>query len=377
MDLRKETKGLRTWVEIDQSAIRHNFFEFHKLVPKNCKKMAVVKSNAYGHGIRGCGRLFEKLGADFLGVDSITEALALRGEGIKTPILILGYTLPERLADASQNNIAITVSNFETIKAILKSKTPLTIHIKIDTGMHRQGFLLESLEKAIKKILKNDSIKIEGIYSHFAAAKLGRFRKETERQITVFERACAVLRGMKIDVIRHIAASSGTLNYPESHFDMVRIGIGNYGLWPVEEIHNRMKDRATLEPALSWRSIIAEIKEAKKGEGIGYDLTDRLKRNSTIAIIPIGYWHGFKRCLSSRGQVLIRGKKARVLGRVCMDMFVIDVTDIKGAKVGDMVTLIGKDGNSTISAEDFANLCKTSNYETVTQLNPLMKRIYI
>jgi len=224
--------------------------------------------------------------------------------------------------------------------------------------------------------LKN--IEVTGIFTHFAAAKNPAFPAETNKQIAQFEEACAISKKYFGDgLIKHAAATAGTLLFPKSHFDMVRIGIGLYGLWTSKESKFYMESKMELKPALSWKTIIAEVKNLKAGECVSYDLTEKLLVDSKIAILPIGYWNGFRRSLSSIGHVLIHGQRAKVLGRVTMDMIIVDVTNIANVKSGDEVTLIGRDGDLQITADEIASLCDTSNYEIVTQLNPLMRRTYI
>lgn len=369
--------SLRTWVEVDKKALKNNYNAFRGLISKNCKLMAVVKSNAYGHGLIDYSILMQELGADFFGVDSITEALTLRKNGIKKPILVLGYTMPENFDEASKNNISLTISSFESLKSIKKYDKPLNIHLKIDTGMHRQGFQLDEIERAVKYIKdRSASINIEGVYTHFAAAKNPSFPLETNKQIKQFEEALKIIESYGFKPIKHAAATSGAIVFPKSHFDMVRIGIGMMGLWPSYETKACFEKRIKLEPVLCWKTIISEIKEIKKGESIGYDFTETLGSDSTIAILPIGYWHGYRRDLSSIGHVLVKGKRAKILGRVSMDMIVIDITGIKGVKVCDEVILIGADGKEEVSAYEIALLGDTSWYETITQINPLIKRIY-
>ncbi|MFA7253083.1 MAG: alanine racemase [Patescibacteria group bacterium] len=383
--VKKEIYGLRTWVEIDTEALSHNFQEFKKIISSNCKLMAVAKSNAYGHGLVDYSKTMEKLGADWIGVDSITEALRLRREGVKAPILVLGFTLSENFEDAFQGNISITVSNFALLESIKKFLQTIEgadgtlvfkLHIKIDTGMHRQGFQLDQVDDLIKEIRKIRGIEIEGLYTHFAAAKNPAFPDETNEQMKNFEIVCAKFKQAGIDPIKHAAATSGAIVFPKSHFDMVRIGIGMMGLWPAIEVQVSADDKMKLIPALSWKTIVAEVKEIKKGERVSYNFTETLSRDSKIAILPIGYWHGFRRNLSSIGQVIINGRRARVLGRVTMDMIVVDVTDIKGIEAGSDVILIGRDGGDEITAYEMAKLSDTSWYETITCLNPLIKRVY-
>ncbi len=361
--------------------------------------MAVVKSNAYGHGLVDFSREMERLGADFIGVDSMTEARALRREGVTLPILVLGYTMPELFAEAARDNISLTVSTFETLDALRKvcrSQTstgksdfyklpPFKIHIKVDTGMHRQGFMLHDL----KKVMKNfqfprlpiggqaiSNFQMEGLYTHFASAKNPAFPKDTRDQIAEFRKWIAAFRKAGHHPIVHAAATGAALLYPESHFDMVRIGIGLYGLWPAVEVREYLKDRVILKPALLWKSFITEVKRLPQGSRVGYDLTEELRQSSTVAVVPVGYWHGFPRALSSIGRVTVRGAECRVLGRVSMDMLSIDVSGVQKPKVGDEVIVMGGADSKPVSAASLARSLDASWYEVITRLNPLIKRIY-
>ena len=275
-------KGLRTWIEINKSAAENNYKIFRKLTrqpaAKNCLLMAVVKSNAYGHGLVDFSRLMQKLGADWFGVDSVVEALALRKAGIKKNILVLGYTLPERLKEAAKNNINLTISGPSHLQSIgIASRQfprPLKIHLKIDTGMRRQGFQVAELAKAANLLGKmKNKIKVEGLYTHFAAAKNPSFPADTLKQINLFEEAIKILKSFGFNPIKHAAATSGTIIFPQSHYDMARIGIGLYGLWPSKETQAAFSDKINLKPVLTWKTIIGEIKNAAKGDRIGYDFT--------------------------------------------------------------------------------------------------------
>ncbi len=365
--------GLRTWIEIDRKAIRHNYKIFRSLIKKDCKLMAVVKSNAYGHSLSDFSREMEKLGADWLGVDSIVEAEALRKEKIKTPILVLGHTLPKKISAAAKNNVSLTISNFEKLRALLKIDKPIKIHLKIDTGMHRQGFFVPELKKVVQILRENKNIKTEGMYTHFSSAKNPAFPHETLKQISQFKEAIKILETAGFNPIKHAAATSGAINFPQSHFDMIRVGIGLYGMWPSKETREAFKDKIKLKPVLSWKTVVCEIKNLSKGGRIGYDLTETVNKNSKIAILPIGYWHGYPRALSSIGRVLIREKEAKILGRISMDMIVVNITEIKNARIGDEAILVGE----KITADNLACLTDTINYEITTRINPLIKRVYI
>ncbi len=372
-----ETKGLRTWIEIDRAAIAHNYSLLRSLLSPKTKFMAVVKSNAYGHNFIDFSKEIAKLGADWLGVDSIVEGLALRKEGIKNPILVLGYTLPERLAEAAEAHISLTVSTFETLEAISKLDTALSIHIKVDTGMHRQGFQAEQMQEVISTLTSLPKhISVEGLFTHFAAAKNPGTTEKTLAQIAEFEMWQKAFGDAGFSPLIHASASAGAMVYPQAHFDMVRFGIAMYGVWPSSEVKGSEKGM-DLKPILSWKTIIGEIKNVKKGEGVGYDFTNILKRDSKLAICPIGYWHGLPRSVSNNGSVLVCGARAPITGRVSMDMITIDVTDIPDAKVGSVVTIIGRDGGEEIRADKIADPERTSEYEIITRINPLIKRIFV
>ena len=370
---------MRTWIEIDKKAIAHNYRLFRKFIGSKVRLMGVVKSNAYGHNLIEFSQELEHLGVDWFGVDSITEALTLREEKIKKPILVLGHVLPGMFEEARKKDISVTISNFAILQVVFKlpkNKIQLKVHIKVDTGMHRQGFQLYEQKELLEALKKNKTIQIEGLYTHFAEAKNPRSGDATRRQIKEFEEWTKAFHEAGFDPIVHASATGGALLYPKAHFGMVRVGIGLYGLWPSGEAEQYLSHRLTLKPTLSWKAVVSEIKDVKKGERVGYDFTEMLMRNTRLAVVPIGYWHGFPRLLSARGRVLIHGKPARVVGRVSMDMIVVDVTDIPQAKVGDIATIIGRDGKEVIKAGELASYAATTHYEIVTRLNPLMKKFY-
>ena len=388
-----KSRTVRTWIEIDRDALRHNVGEFFRIIPARTRLMAVIKSNAYGHGLvttaQELTRMPKFAQRGWLGVDSITEALRLRREGMQNPILVLGFTLPCRIEDAAREHISISISNFDTLKALIAARNRPSIHLKIDTGMHRQGFLGSDIHKLIRMLKKND-IHPEGIFTHFASVKDQMYPTYANEQLERFNTIIAeIQRAGFPDVICHAAATAGTLLVPDAHLDMVRIGMGLYGYWPSLEAkaahtvsQKKMlriikKKPIMLKPVLMWKTVVAETKRIPSGSYIGYDLTERTSRNTIIAVLPIGYWHGYDRGLSSTGQMLVRGAIARVLGRVSMDMIVIDVTDIPRVRVGDEITIIGIQGKETISAEDISRMISTSPYEFLTRINPLIKRIVV
>ncbi|MDP3772486.1 MAG: alanine racemase [bacterium] len=389
---------LRTWVEIDKKALHGNVEQFFGIIPPTTRFMAVVKSNAYGHGLSLVAKQLAelqiknyelKIGKSpsenrnsrlWFGVDSITEALRLRREGTTVPILVLGYILPSRIPEVVVGGITLTISQFENLKVIAALKNRPVIHLKIDTGMHRQGFFPSEVPQLIRFLKKHD-IRPEGIFTHFAAAKDPTSPAYTLRQFKAFMKVVGQFEEAGYHgLIRHAAASGATLLFPETHLDMVRVGMAMYGSLPSREAEwSEIAERVSLKPVLAWKTVVGEVKTIPSGSFIGYDGTERTVRKTRMAVIPIGYWHGYDRGLSSVGEVLVRGRRARVLGRVSMDMIVVDVTGIIGVQVGDEAVLIGADTvrHEQITAEELAQKINTTAYEILTRVNPLIKRIVV
>lgn len=406
----KVLAGKRTWIEIDSRAARRNYDTFRKLIGRKTKLWAVVKSNAYGHGLMLFSKLMQKFGVDGFCVDSLVEGLRLRKEGIKKPILVLGPTLPALYADAAKNNITITISNFDALKALTmfvdKKSTKKNgdtsgknngnaggnrvpeFHIKVDTGMHRQGFYMGDLPKVIRLLGQRSTVppspglrragkgQLFGIYTHFASAKDINYPTYTERQFAEFQKAVKLFEkaGYK-NLVKHVAATGGTLLDPKYHLDAVRVGIGLYGLWPSKELETQLGGRVRLHPILRWRAVVSEVKRLEKGDYVGYDLVERAPEAIKMGVVPVGYWHGFPRSLSGVGEVIVSGHRARVLGRVSMDL--VTVRLLKNGKPGDVVTLIGRDGDEELLATEVARRAGTIHYELVTRLNPLIERIIV
>jgi len=360
----------KVWLEIDEKAVAHNIKVFRQIIGEKIGLWSVVKSNAYGHGLVLFSKLAEE-GVDGFCVDSVVEGLKLRREGIKKPILVLGPTLPPLYSIAKKFNITISISNIEGLKALTLAKNKPNFHLKIDTGMHRQGFYPEEINKIIR-LLGNWKLKIgnspKGIYSHFASAKDINYPSFNELQFSKLQIANSKLEGAGFkNLKKHISATAGTLINPKYHLDMIRIGIGLYGLWPSKELEIQLGDKIKLKPALAWFALISEIKKVKKGDYIGYDLTERIHKDGKIAIVPIGYWHGLPRSLSSIGEVWVKNQPARIMGRVSMDLIVIDILNIN-CKVGDEVE---------IKPMEIAQKTNSSHYEIITRINPLIKKIAV
>jgi alanine racemase len=371
---------LRTWIEVDTKALAHNYRLFRKLLPPGCRLMAVAKSNAYGHGLYDNAPVMERLGVDWLGVDSIVEGVTLREIGVAKPILVLGYTLPARFKEAVNHHISLTVSSFESLRALLDFRKAgrVKLHVKIDTGLHRQGFFPAEVSRVIRMLGKNPRhLEIEGVYTHFAKAKDPQDRAYTLGQVDQFGTALAAFRKAGFAPLGHACATAGMFDHFDAFFDMARIGIGLMGLWPSLEMKAALEKAYVLKPALSWRTIVSEIKKLPAGAGVSYELTETLRRDSKVGVCPIGYWHGFPRSLSRVGEVLVRGRRARVLGLVTMDMIVVDFTDIPRVSVGDIVTLIGRDRKDEVTAYEMAQKAGVSYYELLTRLNPLIQKYYL
>ena len=365
-------------VEVSRLALAHNARTLKQLI--GGRSLAVVlKSNAYGHGLREVGKIADELDSiDCLVVDSIVEARMLRGIGVRKPILIIGYVPKSRLQELTRlRSVTLVVTSLDQVRDVVRLvHRPLSVHIKVDTGMHRQGFYQDDLQKVLDFINKNKNIILEGSYTHFAAAKNPAFPQETKKQLASFQNWIKILIGKGYKPICHAAATAGAILYPDAHLNMVRVGIGLYGLWPSKEAKAFALERLKLKPVMQWKTIISEIKNVSKGEQIGYDFTESVDQNSKIAILPVGYWHGYPRSLSSIGHVLVGGKRCKILGRISMDMTIINISDVPGAKVSDAVCLLGKSGQEEISADDLAYLADTINYEIVTRINPLIKKMY-
>lgn len=376
----QSAESYRTWIEINKNAVKNNYGIFREIVEPSTKLWAVVKSNAYGHGLSVFSRLINEFGVDGFCVDSLLEGLKLRKDKIHKPILVLGPTLYNLFDLAWKKKITLTVSNFESLKELGRLKLKPKFHIKIDTGMSRQGFLMEDVPRVINLIKKSElnlAQSFSGIYTHFASAKDVNYPTYTELQFDSFKKISNLFERAGFENLeKHVAATGATLIDKKYHLDAVRVGIGLYGLWPSKELEIQLASAIKLQPILSWRTLVSEVKNIKQGSFIGYDLVEKTDRPIKIAVLPFGYWHGFPRNLSGIGEILIKGKRCRVLGRVSMDLIVIDVTGVD-AQVGDYATIIGMDLKESILASEISSKIQASYYEFVTRLNPLIKRVVV
>ena len=374
-------------VEISKNALSHNIKLFRKIIGPKTVLGVSVKANAYGHGLIESSRIMLKSGADWLCVNDIFEARLLRAAKINSPIYVMGYILKKDLEEAVMLKCRLIAYNKETVESVAlaarKLKTKARLHLKIETGNYRQGIALEDILDFAKYTLKFPEIIIEGIATHFANIEDGDpdHNSYARRQMKKFKAAIETLEAGGIHIpLQHCANSAATLLFPETHFSMVRTGIAAYGLWPSKEIKAAAKAHHPsykLMPVLSWKSRIAQIKEVPKGESVGYGRAFYAARKMKIAIIPVGYYDGYDRGFSNKSDVLIRGKPARVCGRVCMNIIMVDVTEIPDARLEDEVTLIGKDGREEITAEYLAELIGTINYEITTRISESIPRIIV
>ena len=369
-----KTEYYRTFAEISLDAIESNLLSLKRKLKPGVLTLAIVKADAYGHGAVGVSRAIQDK-VDYFGIAELMEAVELREAGVEKPILVLSYTSPYLYELLIKNELTQTIFNYddavELSKAAVRLNKIARVHIAVDTGMSRIGFFCnsESVE-IVKRINDLPNIYIEGIFSHYACADC-QDKSTTIKQTETFKDFIKSLedRGMVIP-IKHMSNSAGTLVCDEQ-FDMVRMGIVLYGLYPDECVNDGSVE---LRPAMKVVSHVVHVKEVPAGSGVSYGHTYFTKEKTRIATVCIGYADGYSRSLSNIGRVLINGQYAKVIGRVCMDQLMVDVTNLTNVKVGDEVTVLGKDGENEITAEELAELTNTINYEVVCQFQ---KRVTI
>ncbi len=368
------------WAEIDLSAIEHNLRVISSIISPKTKVMAVVKADGYGHGAVPISKFLLNKGIEFFGVARIEEAIELREGGISVPILILGYTPFDQIKEAIEYNLIQTLYTKEQARDFAnvckKMGKRLKCHIKVDTGMGRLGFVAISqntINKTVEDIEEIKRIKeldVEGIFTHFAKADSD--KEYTELQLRRFLDLLDRLekRGITFS-IRHAANSAGLIHFPKAHLDMVRPGIMLYGVYPSQE----SKKLIRLKQVMTLKAKVAMVKEVGPGFCVSYGSTYATSSSTKLATVSIGYGDGYPRALSSKGKMLIKGKKVKVVGRVCMDYTVVDVGDLD-VKIGDEVIVFGEDGCENISVEEIAKQCNTIGYEILTGITKRVKRLY-
>lgn len=400
-DLQTPSTDLLVWVEVDLQAIARNFMHLQEMVAPSTL-VPVVKSNAYGHGLLPVARTVVGDGAKVLGVATMEEAVALREGGIGADIVVLGPTVPVQAALAIRHRIIVAVFDLESARRMSEIATEqggrLRVHAKVDTGLGRLSVTPDHAVSFVQALRALEGLDVEGVYSHLADAE-GIDQSMTLKQHANFKRVLDDLRSMDLAPrIKHIAGSAAGMLMPELRYDWVRAGISLYGLWPSEEtrllmiaaahhLPNILHDAEVqargvkllasfLRPALQFKTRIAQVKEVPAGWSVGYGCAYRTTRPTMVAVLPVGYADGYDRHLSNKGQVLVRGRRAPVIGRICMNLTMVDVTDVPGAAHDDEVVLIGVQGGEEISAEHVAEAVGTINYEIVTRIRWDLPRLY-
>ena len=369
---------LRTYVKVDLNAIEHNINEVRKLIDNNVKVMAVIKADGYGHGAAVIGN-FLKEKVDYFGVATIEEAIELRKNNIDIPILILGYTSYKQYEDLIKYDITQTVYNLEMVEKLEECAARFNhiakIHLALETGMNRIG--VEPNERSIeniKKIMKMDNIFVEGTFTHFSCAD-ERDKSYAKIQMKKYDEFIGKLENNNINIpIKHMCNSAGIMEFDNHRFEMVRSGIITYGLYPSDEVN---KSALKLKSALEWKAHVINISEVSEGCGVSYGKTYVTKGNTRIATISVGYADGYMRGLSSKGKVLIHGQYAPIIGRICMDQMMVDITHLENVQIEDEVTLVGTDRENKITAEELAEMAGSFNYEFVCGIGKRVTRTYI
>ncbi len=369
----------RVTAEIDLDAVAYNIKNIRKKVKKETMIMGVVKADAYGHGAVEVSKVLLYNGADWLGVAMIDEAVQLRKNNIMVPILILGYTPEAEIEDVVRYDIIQTVFSYEMAKMVSDAAVKLgktaKIHIKVDTGMGRIGFIPEeNIGDEVLKISKLPNIEINGIFTHFSTSD-EKDKTFTKLQYDRFKYAIDEIekKGIKL-AVKHCANSAAIMDFDDLGFNMVRAGIILYGMYPSDEV---IKENLSLKPVMSIKTHISYVKKVGKNIPVSYGRTYYTDKESVIATVPVGYADGYIRKMQNGGRVIVNGHYANIVGRVCMDQFMIDITDIPDVSSGDEVILMGSDGKLSITAEEIAHVLDTINYEVVCMIGKRVPREYI
>lgn len=375
----------RTWAEIDLDAVTSNYREIARRLRPGCRVLAVVKADAYGHGAGYVSRALKEAGASWFGVSSLDEALQIRREGgITEPILILGYTPPGEAARLARHGIVQTVFEESYAEALsreaVRAGVSVRVHIKLDTGMSRIGFFCQSeeaLQPAAEQIARASRLPgliSEGIFTHFASSDEEEDGGFTQEQFSRFRRTISLLeeRGVRFSLC-HCCNSAATLRFPEMHLDLVRPGLILYGLAPAPWMDGILP----LRPAMQLKTVISMTKTVPPGTVVSYGRQFTAQKPMRLATVPVGYADGYPRSMGNRAEMLVRGRRARVAGRVCMDQCMLDISEIPDADEGATVTVFGRDGRAVLPVEEFSALSGTINYETVCLIGKRVPRVFL
>ena len=369
-------KGRPTACYVDLDALRWNFRQVREKIGPGVRVLSVVKADAYGHGAREVARALAAAGSESFGVATLEEGVELRAAGIRSPILVLAGVYPEQLGEFIQHRLTPAICETEAFKQLEKEArrrgVTLNFHLKVDTGMGRIGLPSAEVERWLPEMGQLESLKLEGLFSHFSQAENveGSY---TQSQLKAFQSVLKRLRSAGYNPPWvHLANSAAVITLPSAHFTMVRPGLMLYGAYPSPV----MASQVALKPVLSWRTRVLQLKRVPEGSSISYGQIFVTQRESSIATLPVGYADGYPRLLSNRGEVLIRGQRAPVAGRICMDLTMVDVTDIRGVEQGDEVVLLGAQGKAAISADEMARWAETISYEIFTSISDRVPRIH-
>ncbi len=367
------------WAEINLDHIAHNLQEFRRIIPPHTQIMAVVKADAYGHGAIDVAQAALQAGASRLAIALLEEGIVLRQHNFTAPILLLGVSAPGTEDAVLQYDLCPTIASIESAqrfadRAEAKGKT-INFHLKLDTGMGRIGVRPEHLTQFLEGLRQLSHLRMEGVFSHFSKADESD-KTYTYQQLRRFHECLSIIRQAGFNPqITYFANSAGTMEFPESHFDMVRLGISLYGLYPSDEVD---RSAVRLKPVMSWKTRIIHLKTLAPGEAVSYGGIFITQRPTVVATLPLGYADGFRRRLGQKHwRVLVKGRRAPIIGRVCMDMCMIDVTEIEGVELGDEVVLLGTQGQETIHTDDMAAALETINYEITCLVGKRVPRIYL
>ncbi len=367
------------WIEVDGEAILHNVRWIRQILRPHTRLMAVVKANAYGHGLVPTTQILLQAGVDALGVACLEEALELTEAGVKAPIVLLGPSLPDQAEEIVHHQIQCVVSDKQMVEALSKSaqrwERPAEVHLKVDTGMARQGVLMDQVPEILDHILHSPGVRLKGVCTHFASADLD--FEYTQYQFQQFKKVISWFKEDPSPPLFHCANSPATLLDPQFHLDMVRCGLLVYGVNPFYGGLTRDCPSPDLRPALSLKARITLIKEVPAGQKVGYNCTYTTRRPTRMALVPLGYGDGLPWQLSNRGRVLLRDRWAPILGRISMDQFTVDVTDIPGVQVGDEVVLLGQQGQKEQTVHHLAEEAGLIPHVILASLGARLRRIYL